>query len=94
MAQCAYCQSEIELYDGGVPICVKCSNAREIKRKPPATEQDIRTTLMHDLVEATEHANVASRDLATARKEMMKAHNRLNDYLGRGIVPEDLRRSG
>jgi hypothetical protein len=25
---------------------------------------------------------------------MMKAHNRLNDYLSRRIVPEDLKRSG
>lgn len=83
MAQCAHCQAETELYDGGVAICVTCSNALETKRK-----------LMHYLVEATEHANIASRGLATARHEMMKAHNRLNDYLSRGIVPEDLKRSG
>lgn len=36
----------------------------------------------------------ASCILASARKEMMKAHSRLNDYLERGIVPDDLKGSG
>ena len=36
----------------------------------------------------------ASLDLAAARKELMKAHNRLSDYHNRGIVPEDLKRTG
>ena len=36
----------------------------------------------------------ASNALFIARKEMATAHNRLNDFLSRGIVPEDLRRSG
>ena len=35
----------------------------------------------------------ASNKLAVARKEMATAHNRLNDYLGRGIVPDDLKTS-
>ena len=36
----------------------------------------------------------ASSKLTVARKEMATAHNRLNDFLSRGIVPEDLKRSG
>ena len=36
----------------------------------------------------------ASNALSIARKEMATAHNRLNDYLNSGIVPEDLKRSG
>jgi len=32
----------------------------------------------------------ASHELTTARDEMMKAHNRLNDFLNMGIVPKDL----
>ena len=36
----------------------------------------------------------ASAKLAVARHKLMEAHTRLNDYLERGIVPEDLRRSG
>jgi hypothetical protein len=33
----------------------------------------------------------ASRDLSAAREEMMLAHRRLNDYLSRGVIPEDLK---
>jgi hypothetical protein len=36
----------------------------------------------------------ASHELTAARNEMMKAHDRLNDFLTAGIVPEDLKRSG
>lgn len=36
----------------------------------------------------------ASTELAVARKEMMKAHTRLNDFVERGIVPDDLKRNG
>jgi hypothetical protein len=36
----------------------------------------------------------ASAALAAARQDLMKAHNRLNDYLGRGIVPDDLKQTG
>ena len=35
----------------------------------------------------------ASRELNAARKEMMAAHSRLNDFISRGIVPEDLKRA-
>jgi hypothetical protein len=33
-----------------------------------------------------------SNELSAARKEMMTAHTRLNDFLTRGIVPEDLKK--
>ena len=36
----------------------------------------------------------ASKALTVARKEKETAHNRLNDYLSRGIVPDDLKRIG
>jgi len=35
----------------------------------------------------------ASAKLSTARKEMMTAHARLNDFIEHGIVPEDLKRN-
>lgn len=34
----------------------------------------------------------ASRELSTAREEMMRAHRRLNDFLSHGAIPEDLKR--
>jgi hypothetical protein len=36
----------------------------------------------------------ASRAYTVAKIEMLRAHNRLNDFLNVGIVPEDLKRSG
>ena len=36
----------------------------------------------------------ASRKLTEARDEMIRAHNRLDDFLFRGIVPEDLANDG
>ena len=32
----------------------------------------------------------ASRELSTARAEMMRAHRRLNEFLSGGIIPEDV----
>ena len=44
--------------------------------------------------DGTQRIHNASRDLFLARKTMATAHERLSDYLGRGIVPQDLKRSG
>jgi hypothetical protein len=120
MAECIYCGSETELY-GGVPICPKCSGAREPKPKPPITELEIRAILSKNLAKAkvraaeafdsfnetigqfpsglphpdgTQRIHNASRELSVARKEMIKSHHRLFSYLGSGIVPKDLKRSG
>src|SRR5258708_25693389 len=110
MAQCAFCKTETWLYDGGVPICIKCSDAREAKRKPVETERKVRTALIQGLTEATVRANAASeaftaimsdvpsgiphpagiqrihdasRELSTARTQMMNAHSRLHHCLTR-----------
>jgi predicted urease superfamily metal-dependent hydrolase len=44
--------------------------------------------------EGVQRIQNVSHELTEARNEMMKAHNRLNEFLERGIVPEDLKRSG
>jgi hypothetical protein len=117
MADCIFCKADTELYDGGAPVCVKCSEARDGKRKPATSLDQILSVLKQDLQAAAERArgataafeavtgdipsgmphpdgtqriHNASRVVSQARVELMKAHNRLNDYLGRGIVPEDL----
>ena len=121
MAECAYCKTETFLYYGGVPVCIKCAEAHEAKRKPPSADWHVRITLFQEFVEATARVNAASeafiavmgdvsskvpdsdgtqriqnasRELSAARKEVMRAHTRLNDVLGQGIVPEDLRQAG
>jgi hypothetical protein len=123
MAACAYCGAETELYESGVPLCVKCSDEREskAKKKPPASGQSIRSVLVDEIAQATARVNKASqaffevmgqiptgfphsdgsqhihnvsRELSTARQDLMRAHTRLDDFLKTGIVPEDLKRSG
>ena len=44
-----------------MPICLKCSDARDAKRKPPATEQQVRSTLLQDVFELTARVEEATR---------------------------------
>ena len=41
--------------------------------------------------DGTQRIHNASREMSQARVGLMIAHNRLNDYLARGIVPDDLK---
>jgi len=50
---------------------------------------DIPSALPHP--DGTQRIHNASRELSAARKEVMWAHTRLNDFLSRGIIPEDLK---
>jgi hypothetical protein len=61
MAECAYCKADTELYEGGVPVCPRCSDART-KRKPPATNQQIRSTLLRDVLELTARTEEATKE--------------------------------
>ena len=60
MAACSRCGVETEFYDGGVPICVKCSDLWEAKRKPPTSDQ-IRRALVDQIAEATARVSEANR---------------------------------
>jgi hypothetical protein len=48
-------------------------------------DKRVRLALVQDLVDS--HARAA-------RKEIAKAHSRLNDFLNRGTVPDDLKQGG
>ena len=118
MARCAFCLLETDLYDGGVPVCVTCSETREAQRNSQTRDQQIRSALLSEIVETTARTNAAnevltsitngipsdlpqpdgvqrihdaSRALHAARTAMLTAHRRLNDFLCRGIVPEEMR---
>jgi hypothetical protein len=54
-----------------------------------AVMADVPSALPHP--DGTQRIHNASRELSAARKEMMRAHARLNDYLSHGIIPEDLK---
>lgn len=60
VAQCAHCKAETELFDHGVPVCLKCSDTRGVKRKPPNADQ-IRTALIDRVAEATARVSEANR---------------------------------
>ena len=60
MAQCGYCKTETEMYEGGdIPICPECWDARKSERK--AAAEQVRRLLIQESVEATARANVALR---------------------------------
>src|SRR5579862_4027167 len=44
--------------------------------------------------DGSQHIHNVSHELSTARKDLMRAHTRLDEFLKTGIVPEDLKRSG
>jgi hypothetical protein len=66
--------------------------AKEATESFDAAIRDIPSGLPHP--DGTQRIHAASRRVSVARIEMMKAHNRLNGYLSRRIVPEDFKRSG
>ena len=101
MADCAYCKADAQLFEDDVPVCVVCADRRESNRTALETDKRVRVTLIRDLVAAHSRTEASSGDRrnprsesTAARKEIIKAHSRLNDFLSRGIVPEDLKRSG
>jgi len=121
MATCSRCGVETQLHFGGAPLCIKCSDLWEAKRKPPQNTDQIRTGLVSQIVDATARVSAAnqkfneligqfpsgephpdgvqriknaSNELTIARKEMMTAHKRLSEFIERGIIPDDLKKSG
>lgn len=51
MARCSYCGRETELHEGGIPICVPCSNM------PILPKRTIHSHLIEELADATaEHS--------------------------------------
>ena len=72
-------------------LCQATTRAEVAARDFNATIGDIPSQLPHP--DGTQHISNTARELSAARKEMMHAHNRLNDFLARGIVPDDMRQS-
>jgi hypothetical protein len=70
MAACAHCGAETELYNNGVPICLKCSDVQEPKRKPPATQQQILSTLLQDVIELTARNEQAMEEFEAATEQI------------------------
>ena len=73
MAECAYCKTHTHLYDGGVPICLKCADERDEKRQSPEMEGRVRAILMRDLFQATARANSASDEFSAVMGDVPSA---------------------
>jgi hypothetical protein len=102
MVYCVNCKAEIKLSGDGVLICSSCS-VREILTKEvlETTAKKIEAFGKFEAImrhvpgglpqpDGTQQIKNASNELATARKQMAQAYQRLSDYLDNGIVPEEL----
>lgn len=70
MATCARCNTqETQLYENGVPICLDCADGRT-KRKPPATDQQIRATMLQDIIELTARNEQAIEEFEAATEQI------------------------
>ena len=69
MAYCAYCAAETEAYHGEVPICLECSERRDVEKRPPAVESQLRTRLLQDLKQNSARARTASEAFLLLVKE-------------------------
>ena len=76
MDRCIYCKSETELPDGGVPICVRCSDAGASKRKPPTSECQVLNTLHEDLQSAKDRVTAAHEAFEAITSEIPSAQPR------------------
>lgn len=65
-----FCKAEdTALYENGVPICLECVNARTIP-KPPATDQQIRSTLLQDILEWSARIEAASSEFDEVMRQI------------------------
>ena len=54
MARCSYCAQETELYEGGIPVCLACSDTPILQKKT------FHARLIEELAEATAEHNAAT----------------------------------
>jgi hypothetical protein len=73
MAACTFCKAETDLYDSGVPVCVKCSEARGSKRKPPTSEHQVLNILQQELLAASERSKGATAAFDAVTSEIPSA---------------------
>src|SRR5258708_3743450 len=71
MDKCAYCRADTQLYSGGTPICLSCSEKqRERPAQPQDVHQDIHSVLYQEIIEATARVNSASDTFSSTMKNI------------------------
>ena len=73
-------------------LLVATAENDEASQKFKAVMEQMPSGLPHP--DGTEMIRNVSSKLSIARKKMMTAHRRLDEFLNRGIEPDDLKRSG
>jgi hypothetical protein len=69
VAVCSFCKTkETELYENGFPICLGCENTRT-KSQSPATDSEMRTTLLQDVLEWTSRAQDIAKQMEAVTAE-------------------------
>jgi hypothetical protein len=59
MAECIHCGSETELFNSGVPVCLKCVDGQDASSKDQKSQPQFRTILTEQLAEASARAKEA-----------------------------------
>lgn len=71
MAKCVQCGDFTQLYDGGVPICLECSVAREKKQepkpKPPQSEWNLSSVNARLTATRAEYRKALATQIETAQ---------------------------
>ena len=103
MQLCARCRAEKELYGDRAPLCPGCSIREKLIREVLETTAHkveafgkfeaimLQTPSGLPHPDGVQRIKNAANELSSARKEMLRAYQRLGNYLDRGIVPEDLK---
>jgi hypothetical protein len=102
---CTHCAEARDGSPRKLPTAEQHIRTRLLQELLEATAQSSEATREFDAVlgrfpsglphpDGAQQIKSASQNLTAARRALMKAHDRLSDYHDRGIIPEDLRRSG
>ena len=92
------CLQCAEVAEHGVQAALVKALAKATKRADSAFEAF--TTLINDMSggmpqsDGVQRSRNAAVSLTVAQHHKLTAHNRLSEFLGKGIVPDDLKRSG
>ena len=74
MATCAHCKTqETHLYEKGVPICLACADGHT-KSKPTATDQQLRSVLLQDVLELTARTEEATKEFEAVTGQSLLPH--------------------
>lgn len=67
MAECAYCKTDTELFENGIPICVVCAVVQALDLKHSSV---IQLKLLEEISQATDRVNAAAESFRLIMKDI------------------------